>query len=83
MDLPERHAEAITHLEPAVRKQPESTEARVNLGIALADIPARADEATEHLEAALAKRPDLTPVRALLERLRADGKEMERSESRK
>ena len=72
MDLPERHAEAITHLEAAVRMRPESTEAQVNLGVALADVPARSREAIAHLEIALAKRPDL-PVRELLERLRADG----------
>ena len=72
MDLPDRHAEAITHLEAAVRMRPENTEAQVNLGVALADIPARSQEAIAHLEVALAKRPDL-PVRELLERLRADG----------
>ena len=64
----ERHAEAVTHLEAAVKIHPESTEAQVNLGIALADIPARSQEAIAHLEIALAKRPDL-PVRELLERL--------------
>jgi hypothetical protein len=53
--------------------RPESTEAQVNLGVALADIPARSQEAIEHLEIALAKRPDL-PVRELLERLRLEGK---------
>ena len=73
MDVPERHADAITHLEKAVKIQPDSLEARVNLGIVLADVPARSREAIQHLEIALAKRPDLTPVRELLQRLRADG----------
>jgi predicted Zn-dependent protease len=71
MDEPGRETEAITHLEAAVRIQPDSPEARVNLGVALADVPARSHEAIAHLEFALARRPDLTPVRELLARLRA------------
>ena len=73
MDVRGREAEALGHLENAVRIQPESTEAQVNLGIALADVPSRLHDAIAHLELAVKARPDL-PVRELLEQLKADAK---------
>ena len=69
MDVPARHADALTHLESAVRLQPESVEAHVNLGVILADDPARSLEAIEHLEFALAKRPELGKLRELVEEI--------------
>jgi hypothetical protein len=47
--------------------QPDSVEARVNLGVLLSDVPSRSREAIEHLEFALAKRPDLARLRELIE----------------
>ena len=73
MDLPDRQADAVAHLEKAVMIQPDSPEAHVNLGMTLAGMPGRSQQAIAHLEIALAIRPDLQPVREILDRLRAGG----------
>ena len=39
MDLPGRQPDALRHLESAVKTQPDNVEARVNLGVLLAEIP--------------------------------------------
>jgi len=64
-------AEAIPHLEAALRFEPDFADAHYNLGVALSGIPGRMPEAIRHLEAALRIKPD-PELRALVDRLRAD-----------
>jgi tetratricopeptide (TPR) repeat protein len=70
MDVPGRHDEAVAHLERAVALQPDSVEAHVNLGVALADIQGRETDAIKHLEFAMARRPELGYLRELVDKLR-------------
>ena len=65
-----REAEAIPHLEAALRFEPDFADAHYNLGVALSGIPGRMPEAIRHLEAALRIKPD-PELRALVDRLRA------------
>jgi tetratricopeptide (TPR) repeat protein len=63
-----RVQEAISHFEAALRIDPNSADAHVNLGIALSGIPGRMPEATRHFEAALRIKPD-PEIRQMLDRL--------------
>jgi tetratricopeptide (TPR) repeat protein len=58
MDQPGRLAEAIDHLETAVRMKPDSMEARTDLGSALSKVPERLPEAVAQFRAALRIQPD-------------------------
>ena len=55
---PDRQAEAISHLEAALRLKPNYAQAHYNLGLALASIPARLPEAIAEYRAALRIKPD-------------------------
>lgn len=59
VEVPGRLPGAISHLEEAVRLNPNQPEARSNLGFALLTVPERLPEAIGHLEAAVRLRPDL------------------------
>jgi len=65
-----REAEAIPHLEAALRFEPNFADAHYNLGVALSGIPGRMPEAIRHLEAALRIKPD-PELQQLVSRLRA------------
>jgi tetratricopeptide (TPR) repeat protein len=63
-----REQEAISHFETALRIDPTSLDAHVNLGIALSGLPGRRPEAIRHFEAALRVKPD-PEIRQMLDRL--------------
>ena len=58
IDQPGRLAEALPHLERAVRLRPESGRAHSDLGIALAGMPGRFDDAIAEFQTAIRLRPD-------------------------
>jgi len=57
-DQPGRLPEAVTHLERAVRLQPELGQAHSDLGIALAGTPGRLEDAIAEFRTAMRLRPD-------------------------
>lgn len=63
-------AEAMAHLEQALRIKPDYAEAQYNLGVALEEA-GRQQEATDHYEQALRIKPDFTQARDALTRLQA------------
>jgi tetratricopeptide (TPR) repeat protein len=63
-----RIPEAIAHFETAVRIDPNSVDAHVNLGIAFSGIHGRRAEAIRHFQTALRVKPD-PQIRQLLDRL--------------
>jgi tetratricopeptide (TPR) repeat protein len=63
-----RVEEAISHFETALRIDPRSADAHVNLGIALSGLPGRMPDAIGHFQAALRIRPD-PEIRQMLDRL--------------
>jgi len=63
-----RVQEAISHFETALRIDPNSAEAHINLGIALSGIPGRTPEAIQHFKAALRIKPD-PEIQQMLNRL--------------
>lgn len=65
----DRPADALPHLEAAVRQSPDNAEAQNHLGIALARL-GRAAEAMVHFEAALRLKPELTEAEHNLALLR-------------
>jgi tetratricopeptide (TPR) repeat protein len=65
-----RPAEAIPHLESAVRTNPALWQAHFVLAHELLALPARRAEAIPHLEAVLRVNPTFAPARELLEQLR-------------
>ena len=60
--------EAISQFEAALRIDPNSSEAHVNLGIALSGLPGRMSEAIQHFKAALRIKPD-PEIQQMLNRL--------------
>ena len=66
MDVPGRLPEALTHLETAVRLQPNSAKALTDLGTALSKTPGRLAEAVAAYQAALRIDPDSPIPRANL-----------------
>jgi len=65
-----RQAEAIPHLESAVRTNPDLWPAHYVLAHELLTLPDRRAEAIQHLEAVLRLNPGFAPARQLLEQLR-------------
>ena len=63
-----RAPEATSQFEAALRIDPNSAEAHVNLGIALSGIPGRMPEAVRHFEAALRIKPD-PEIQQMVDRL--------------
>ncbi len=53
-----RVQEAISHFEAALKIDPNSFDAHVNLGIALSRVPGRMPDAIQHFKAALRSKPD-------------------------
>jgi len=60
--------EAISHFEAAIRIDSNSSQAHVNLGIALSGIPGRMPEAIQHFRTALRIKPD-PEIQQILNRL--------------
>ena len=62
LTLPDKKAEAITHLETAVRLKPELWQAECNLANTLVTVPGREAEAIAHYKTVLNRRPELAEI---------------------